>query len=354
MQLHTLPFQPPFRPGVLIENYESFIWTDRYAAAGDFSIVCENRKEIVEQLQVGTFIGFSESNRIMQVESFNRKEDDDGRELLTISGRSLEWLLAGRPATKTLSNATWDLTGTVGQIIVKMVGDICVAGTGIHVDDIIPYLITVDATENTFVIKYSIKAGNLYDAVREVASLDDVGIRISYNPNGSELQFWAYVGVDRTGPGGVTFGKSLENLSSTSYLRSVEDYKTGAYVYAQNGVRLVTAPNLLPGWGAGFKRNILMVDATDITLPAGPDLQTALLQRAYAELAEHNYVSLYDGEVNPNSAWKYYTDYYLGDLVDLKGDYGETQTMRVTEHIWSADVASGYTSYPTLSAVEGA
>lgn len=351
MDLYTIDEGTQFRRKELIEHYESFIWTDRYSQYGDFSLKCEPTKAMYDQLKPDTLIGFSESDRLMRIETIKRSQDKQGKNSFQIEGKSVEAVLEGRAAKKVLTPATWDFTGSIGSIVTSIVSQICIQGLGPtgHDDDI--YGLTVsDLTGVATSYTVKVKSGTIYERIKELCDTFDFGFRITCVPGSDTLKFAIYNGTDRTGPSGVTFSPLLENLSETSYVESKADYKTGAYVFSNFGAVLVGTTG-----DAGLlslKRRILLVDATDVAGPYDAAHDAAIKQRGRDALSEHMRVTLYDGVVNPSGASVYNTHYFLGDKVTLIGDYGVPQNMRVTEHIWSVD-ASGANSYPTLSVIGG-
>ena len=341
----------------IIEKYESFIWTDRYSAFGDFQVVTDVTAANLSALAPGTFIGFDKSDRLMIVKSLEKKKDANGRSSLLVKGKSLEAMLADRAARSSLTNATWPLTGTVGGICTYIVDYICRAGSGISSSDVIPGLTTTNSDTTTASMTVSIKSGTLYDAVKSLCDSFDMGFRIRriINPDvahgAAVMTFEVYKGVDRSPEWGVSFSEQLENLSDASYLRSKDGYKNVAYVFAPNGTRIVTATgaSAVSGWA----RNTMLVDASDITTAAGATLQAQLLQRGLDALSACKEVKLIDGTVNPVSGtYKFGTDYNMGDIVAVTGDDGIRTPKRVTEYIWSYD-DKGFQSYPTLSSVGG-
>lgn len=350
MELYTLNPNNAYRHETIIERFESFIWTDRYSAHGDLTLVVEPTDSMFKLLQPDTLIAFDESDRVMMIESILKTVDAEGKSTLTAKGKSLEWVLDGRPAKKVLNANTWDLAGTVGLCVTYMVNQICVQGLGVTVDDVIPRLTVSDLTGTTdSSFKISIKSGTVYERVKEICDAFDFGFRITRVKADNTLNFAAYKGTNRSGQGGVAFSVDQESLAETSYLVSKEGFKTGAYVFSNGGSRMVSATG---GGVVGLKRKILLVDATDIDLPAGNDLNLAMDQRGRDELSKHLALTLMDGVIGPNSKIRYNTHYFLGDIVNLRGEFGMHQNVRVTEHIWAYDT-EGFRSYPTFSAIGG-
>jgi Siphovirus ReqiPepy6 Gp37-like protein len=346
MELYTIDPTLENQKVAIIENYESFIWTDRYSSFGDLTLVVEPTLRTL--LAPGVLVRFDESPYVMEIESAIREEDATGKSKLTVKGKSLENILNGRAAKLVLTPATWDITGTPGAIVLWMVNRICVAGVGISANDVIPELTVRDLTGGTTTYTVSVKAGTLYERVKEICDTFDLGFRLIIFEG--TLHFDIYVGVDRTEDNGVVFSEALDNLSQASYLVSKEKYKTTAYVFSANGSRIVSATGM--GSVLGLSRKVILVDATDITTAAGAPLNAALDQRGRDALSACQVSTLFDGVANPNGMYRYNTHFFLGDIVALIGDDGEKQSMRVTEHIWSDD-ATGFSSYPTLSVVGG-
>jgi hypothetical protein len=76
-------------------------------------------------------------------------------------------------------------------------------------------------------------------------------------------------------------------------------------------------------------------------------------QRAKNALVNNNYVRMFDGTVVPQNGYAYGVgeDYYLGDIIELRGDTTTIQKARITEYTRSKD-ATGTYEYPTLSVID--
>lgn len=336
----------------IIDEYESFIWTDRYDEAGDVKIVTLPTPSNMAKLKPDVLLGFDESDRVMRIESALREEDAEGRDVYTITGKSYEWVFEGRVAMKHLTPSPWVLSGTGGQVATQLVEDVCVRGSGVLRDDIIPNLSTTNLTATGPQYLFSVEPGTLYKRVQEICRSFDLGFRVTLVPGSNNLVYATYQGTDRTGADGVVFSKDLENLSSSAHLWSRENYKTGAYVYSKVSSALVDRDDVGNQDDIGFRRRIILVDATDVDIPAGADHDAALKQRGRDALAETKEISLYDGVVNPDGPTRYNKHYFMGDICSLVVDAKLPQKVRVTEHIWSHD-SNGVSSYPTLSAIGG-
>jgi hypothetical protein len=331
----------------IIEEYESFIWTERYSSYGDFQLVMELSDYNIANFKTGTYIGMDESDIFMVVDTVEIKKDEDGKRSLNITGRSFDYLLNNRIAKQSLTSPEWVLNGTPGNVVKYMVDVICVNGTGISQYDVIPNLTSENLS--TFPITYdiSITPGTLYERIKNICDDFGMGFRIK-NILGGNKVFQVYEGSDLTGVNGVAFSEDLDNLSETSTYKSNLDFKNVAYVLAKNGSVIVNRAGTLNPTNSGLDRNVLFVDATNIEDPAGSALTTLLKNKGKQELANYQRVNLFDGLVDPNGIFKYKTDYNLGDLVSFIDEDKNKQTVMVSEYIFTYD-SNGYRAYPTLT-----
>lgn len=344
----------------VIDQYESFIWTERWAVFGDFELVVHSTSENRRLLKEGTQMVQNGSDRVMTIKTVDIKKDDDGRSILTVSGPSLEQILDDRAATEGLAGPTsdtnWVISGTAGNVCRKIFKDICIDGL-LSTSDKIPFIkpgtIYPPSTipESAIVFSASIPLSSVYEAIKELCDIYDLGFRLVRNQDKSELYFDIYTGNNRTTQQNVhtpvIFSQELDNLSNVSELRSVEDAKNVAYVFGLNDSTIVYADGA-DASTSGFDRKVLYVDATDVTLASGPALTAVLVNKGLDALAKTRPIAAFDGEINQYGKNKYNRDYFLGDLVEMRNSDGATNIMRVTEQIFVSD-GEGDRSYPTLT-----
>lgn len=345
---------------VVIDRFVSAIWTERWQDKGDFELVVASTPEMRNMLRTGKRLACNESDRVMEIEYVDDSVDSDGAQTLKVTGSSLERLLQDRVATDGLIGLSeerkWLITATPGNVARHIFQKICVEGI-LSSGDIIPFMKPGRIHEPDYIPEYNqtivaeIPLSSVYDAIREMCVRFELGFRLVRNFDKSELYFNVYAGNNRTGQQKnyppVIFSPELENMKNTKEIRSTVDFKNVAYVFSKNGAEIVYAEN----YGAdlsGFERRILFVDANDIDLEAGPELNAALIAKGQEALNEHRSLAAFDGEVDQFGAFKYNRDYFLGDLVEMRNTDGATNTMRVTEQIFASD-AEGDRSYPTLT-----
>lgn len=353
-----------YRRQTVVDKFESLVWTERFSAWGDFELVLHSTLENRGLFQEGTQFIIPESYRVMTVENIEDHVDEEGRKLLTVTGRSLELILENRLAWPSWSsllveNPKWILEGTPKEIVTELfystviqanlvVGDSipnCILGTLYPEDTIEP------PSEE---ITYELDPKPLYTAMKDLSDLFGLGFRIVRNFEMNQLLFDVYSGSDRTTQQSelpaVLFSTGLDNLQNSTELTSNADFKNVAYVISPVGHEIVYLQDV-PATVWGIDRRVLIVKADDIKDEDPAVASARMIQKGVEELGKHRKFRGFDGEINRNSQYKYGRDYNLGDLVQIRNDSGSTTNMRVTEQIFVSD-SEGDRSYPTLTVNE--
>lgn len=348
-----------YRPtGVVVDTYVSFIWTERFKAYGDFQLVLSSTLENRNRLPVGTNIMIEESYRVMTVETVQDATDDEGRAVLTLTGRSLEIIFENRLAKEDFTDLTtapkWIITDLPADIVRKMFHDICGIGY-LFPEDIIAGVTEAslfppdNIPEPADEIVYEIEPMTLYKAMKDLCDVYNIGFRLIRDPATFGLYFDVYMGSDRTTQqttlDAVVFSPDLENLKNTTELTTTALYKNVAYILCPIGYEIVYADGVDESV-TGFERRVLVVVANDITDPE--DITPRMFQRGREELAKYRRFSVFDGEITQNSQYKYGAHFNLGDHVTFEKSNGVSNVMQVTEQIFVSD-QEGDRSYPTLT-----
>jgi hypothetical protein len=374
------------RPIDLVDEYVSFIWTERYAEKGDFQLVTLSTAANRRRFVADTMISIADSKRIMRVQSVEEKDDEDNGVTLTVKGFDLSFMLQQRVSASRAGVAhdgmLLNVTSFDGfapiELINTMVWRICVPTSGWQLDagDAIPYLNDFVLTPGSLYpasnipepapggIVWEQKVASLYSAVTDVCKAYDLGYRLYKDPNAMKLYFEAYNGLDRTSiqtdfpP--VIFSSDMTNLQSTTqYQDNIEHYNVVVAIYeypnpVEGGLpetltihEIVSDPQLTFSSG-GFDQKTKFISISQ--LPEGmllTEVPDYLIQLANEELNRSRPVYVYDGEIDQNSDFVYEQDYFLGDLVEVQGNDGGGAYMRVVEQIIKYD-SGGKSSYPSL------
>lgn len=346
----------------VIEGYNSFLWTERGSAWGDFQIDMPTSDQMRNLLSVGTFIASNQSTYIMKIETVTDAQDEDGTAMLTVVGRSLESILDDRAAitpaqiNDIVNVPNWVITDTPGNVCRTMFKTICVDLVN-DPGDAIPFytpgtiLPSGTTGEPSEIVTVTIPPQSVYAAIKQVCDTYSLGFRFVRNGETSQIYFEIYTGDDRTSEQtilpAVIFSQSMDNLANPKKLTSDAAYKTVACVIGKDQVRMVYGVGQ-DTEATGFNRRVLVVQATDVGADSVDDVEGALSQKGLAALAQAQKVYQFDGEISEYGVYKYGVDYKLGDLIEERDNTGFGNEMRVIEQIFASDV-QGDRSYPTLS-----
>ena len=367
MEWFTLDSQ--FRRQLPIEGFQSFIWTERYSAYGDFQIVTKSTHDNRTLLADQTFIGKAGSTYVMKIDTVTDATDTSGVRNITVTGKSLEALLDDRlaavvttttdttvtPNVTTTTLTDWISTGTPGAIARDLFNRVCVEGV-LDVHDSIPHytfgtlLPAGNLAETSDTITLDAPPASLYSTLTQLCNTYSLGFRLVRNGDLGEIYFEVYVGNDLSSgqsvKPAVIFETTLNNLDKPTFLTSSAILKNVAYVYATNGYEIVYSPTYDTS-SSGTARRVMIINSSN-SLPAGSALTTALQQEGLIALAAQRQVYSFDGELPPSVPYVYGQDYGLGDLVEERNEDGYIAMMLVTEQIFSSDT-TGEKSYPTLA-----
>ncbi len=349
-----------YRRVEVVDDFETFIWTERHRAKGDFELHTSSSTKNRSRFVKGVKLALKESYRVMTVDTVSDEINAEGVRTLVIKGFSLEEILEQRLAMAALTDLTtdpqWILTGTPKEIATQMFHDICVTGI-LNVGDVISGISEINIFPADTIpapvddIVYVVNPTTLYEATKTLCDTYLMGFRLVRDHDTTLLYYDIYMGCDRTTQQttfpAVVFSPDLQNLHSTSKLESWSAYKNVAYVVSPVGHEVVYLDDVDPLMN-GFERRVLFVKADDIIDPDGPTASAMMIQRGKQELAKNRSFIALDGEVAQTSQYVYGMHYNLGDLVTQEDGQGGTAQMQVTEQIFVSD-QQGDRSYPTLT-----
>ena len=357
----------------IVDMFDSFIWTERFSAWGDFELKIEATVGTRAMFKLGTKLAILESYRVMTVESIENGVSAQGQSMLTIKGRSLEALLEDR-MIKAETYDDWKFNADPASAL-RIAFNYMAGPDALRVLDKIPFIhngrLVAESTipEPVDPVSWVVPIQSLYKFMTDVCSTYELGFRISRDGDQSGLYFDVYSGNDRSSKQFVKplvlFAPELDNLQNTRELTSDSNYKTVAYVLgerkipgvggAEDTVEVVPVEvfaEFEDPDSSGFERRVLVVDAKDVkeedAIAAGITFNQALIQKGVEELAKHRSLHAFDGEMDQNERYRYGVDYDLGDLIDVRGTSGVISRMRVTEQVFVSD-AQGDRMYPTVT-----
>lgn len=350
--------------GEIINKLKSKMWIERYRVPGEFTLVANANTGLREKLPIGSFVSHVDTQEVMIVENHEIQDDPDKETEIKVTGRGFESIFEQRivgsnkvfPTSAEVTDytlaadETWDQSKTLidnHTQVAPLVDD----------NDSLPYFTTmVSVVGPGASVARIIKRADLLKAVTEILAVDDLGMQVyrpgPLNPLGAANQNTVLVihkGVDRSAQ--VLFSYETGEIVSADYLWSNKKLKNTAYIVGKWVETLVTTASTF------YDRRMMLVDAKDIdesftAPPAGADLTlvvNAMQQRGIEALAAQKETALTKAEVSRTAAnAKYRTDFNVGDLVRVDGNYNEAASMRISEYVEIED-GTGQSGYPTLT-----
>jgi hypothetical protein len=348
----------------IVEGMDSIVWTDKYAGYGEFEIYVKYSKYFLDLFQLDYYITNSMSEHVMIVEDVRIKSDPENGDKLVVTGRSLESILDRRLVLRQVILDGSFQTGIQTLLTTQVIN-------GTYPERNIPNFIFT-ATSNAVILGLSLSGqyymDNLYEVITDICIRYGVGYKITLNAS-NQFVFQLYYSVDRSASQStnplVEFSPNFDNLLNSDYIRSRRGKKTYVFIAGEGGLinwnKSVYGP-WAQVWtsdvGTGLTRRELFLDAsyipkiynnTSIEI-ADEEYVTQLEQRGYEELAKNVEIYVFDGQVDLSRTYTYRVDFILGDIVQLKDDYGHSARSRINEITLSDNVNGSYI-YPTLKSL---
>ncbi len=313
-------------PDELVEGYSSCIWTERFAAPGEFKITTPHIDAMRALLPEDTLISHLDTREVMMVEDHVIEVNDDGVPELVITGRDLKTMLEHRyveskyqkkrkmrcnyTASGGLSVLLWQaFCNSTGKDVTRGdpdpwdETDVSDTDYDWNTLDPLPNVVVSDSVVDTegvakrwwlnegvlgpqfwvFMNKYKIglrvlrpvQDGGMFKVVTvDHTPLADRGKVSQVNTDiSTKLAFDLYKGVNRsedqaTNPI-VSFSTLQGELESPQYLWSKKDYKTIVEVISSVGIGNQARPGE-GGW-TGWKRRVTQLDAGTPDTPNEPE-----------------------------------------------------------------------------------
>lgn len=363
MELLTL--NSAFQPEKIIENYESLIWTERYSRNGDFELTSSDIAGTINALPLESYVTLRDTTVPMVVEIHKIEKNIQGEARLTVKGRSFETVLERRVSANTLpagaARVPWLVdaekeSDAAYKAMRIVIGDFPRYQTGVEVlaltdpavspYDAIPEVdLILPADYSTLTTNtYEIKLADLYSTVIGLLDINRRGMKAVRPEVGDEkIGIEIYNGADLTSD--VVFDARFDQFDDTKYLLSNQGSMNVGYIYGANG-----SSQILKTAGpepSGLVRRVLSLDETSDSTSNSTEIRQT---RGLIELYKYNATALFDGQIAIQVAAGYNTSYFLGDIINLTGEYGLSQIVRVAEFIRTSD-ANGEKSFPTFEAV---
>jgi len=339
-----------------IDEYKSFIWTDRYSKCGDFVLEISVSSEYLPYLALDNYLVINDSNKIMIIEDISIDSDEIEGNYAKITGRSAESILDRRVFLKADS-----LTGNIENSIKTIINEnfISPSNSSRRIDNMI-FIDSTDTNVTSLVFeesKYS-KGENIYDTIVSLCEYYQIGFSMVLNEN-NVFEFRLYSGVDRTYEQSivpyVVFSPSYDNLKNSNYYTSNAKYKNVNFVLGEGSDEDQVTTTV--GSAQGLDRREMSTNSTKVStdidgvIVSSGEYLDILITDGKKELTNNKIDLAFDGETDAEQLYHYGTDFFIGDIVQIEDEYGNSGKVCITELIVSMDT-EGYSMYPTFELYE--
>lgn len=352
MELYRLSYD--FTIDAVIEDYESYIWTERWGRHGDLKLIMPENYRVMTNLKNYQYYGLSESKSVMMRETLDRPDQTPGADKITVSGNSLEAFFKNRSDKYNNKRNDQTVYQRYGPLIRTLIDYNCIDPDFAGEKDLIPQLEVGYVTDYGPIVQVVLERGNIYDNAAALAKLGNVDFKIRRTDEPDRLILDIQGPFDRSDPTSSVFREySLDsgNLIEVNTVESIANYKNHARVLGKKTGVDVYLPETDENVN-GFDRRTLLLEFNDI----GDDTTTEaedklkLSQKGMEALLDENnrYIYAIDGAI-PQNAWND-TYFNLGDIVMVRDTFGRRVKSQITEVIYSSD-STGQKIYPTFEAV---
>lgn len=332
----------------IIDEYKSFIWVHRYYECGDFELHCKATAETLALLRTGNFVARDDDDQVCIIEKIIVTTDVEEGDYITASGRCMKSILTRR--------IVWYQTTLYARIetFIQMILD----------DNLINPSNTARTIPNfTFentgllpeYVEMQMDGITLYDVLVSICKQYKYGFEVSLKDGAFTLRL--YKGKDRsdnqTENPRVVFSTDFDNLTQSTYIFNNADYKNVALVKGEGSG--TGRQDRTVGTGSGLERRETFTDAQTISDNGGAIAESNYNQLLDAEgnrtLSSSRGSESLEGTIIDTGQYEYKKDYFLGDVVQIKNEYGIEATARIIEFMDSHD-DTGRSLIPTFSTWE--
>lgn len=321
----------------------------------------------MEQLPLGTLISHAGTLEIMVVEKYEIEESLEDRPKIKASGRGLDQVLMENRIVTIEGGGDYSYglafpgrgylmynhSGwyNARELIRKYLKDSDESTDNDVANFDVRSLITT--SDSYFFRHYFDKLPTLYEAVLELLSYRNLGIRVERpNTDHGTIDFVIHEGENLSET--FSFSWYLGQIHKARYFMSDEKRKNALYVHDNNVMH-----RIYPGDETGIRARVGKFDASLLELefsdpPTGPEIleaYDALDALGLLELQRQKTLQIMDAELSANLGTVYGVDYNMGDIVKVIGKYNTEALMRVTEYAIAYD-EDGTSAYPTLTNID--
>lgn len=341
----------------IVDSYESILWIDRYNKPGEFELYLLADPKILTYLKEGNYVVHKDSEHVCKIEGIEINTSvEDGNHYI-IKGRSLESILDRRIVWNQTTFNNENLQTAVQRLLNENIINPSIP------DRRIPNFIFETSTDpaiTSLTLTAQYTGDNILDILQEICENKKIGFKVTLN-NSNQFVFMLYSGknrsYDQTTNNYVVFSPEFDNIVNSNYHESDASFKNVTLVAGEGEGS--DRKTYVVGTASGLDRRELYTDARDIQstdenqnpIPIAT-YNEMLRQRGLEKLTECKRDKDFDGQVEAFKMFVYKRDFYMGDIIQIKNEYGLEGPARVVEYVMSENVENGLEYYPTFEAIQ--
>lgn len=324
----------------IVDVFQSVIWTVQYYSQGDFELIVPATKKNIDLMQKDRLLCRDKDitkdtfKNVMVIEDIKIESDWEEGDKLTVSGKSLKSIVGRRVVWKQ-TNLTGNLEAGIRYVLNENVIDPEEESrkiANVELEEAAGITDTIDA---------QLLGDNIAEWIESICSTHEIGWDMYIRSK--KYIFRLYKGTDRTynqtEVPAVVFSDEYDNLLESIYTYERGDYKNAALIGGEGeGVNQRTTTI---GDATGLQRYETYIDGSSVSSNGAiiTEEQYYKLLQDYGKekLNEVSDTESFEGNVVSDGNYKLNQDYFLGDLVQVKNEFGIEATPRIIEIIESED-----------------
>lgn len=330
-----------------IDDYISFIWTQRYYTPGDFELCVTLDSRNADLLQRDFYIMREDTDDVAIIEDRYFSKTAEGQETIVVTGRFLASILERRIIATQIQ-----VSGTVANCVKALINANAISPA--IAARKIPGLQYGTFTNAAKTMQQQFTGKNLLEAITEICENNECGMRIVLT-NDNKFSFYLYDGVDRSynqdANPYVIFSNQYDNLESSEYQENYTGIATDVLVAGEGEGTARKTVWANKTTNTGLARYELYQDARNASTNNGEISDSVYLAQLREEGLEQitNYMQLFAGEVNWNN-YNLGEGVNIGDVVVIENTrWGIAINVRIIEIIESVDEGGVYSAIPTFA-----
>jgi hypothetical protein len=328
----------------VIDDYISFIWTTRYYTVGDFELCVDVNESNYQIFKQDYYIYREDDENVGIIENIKIQRNEDGNEILIVTGRFLAAILARR-IIAVQTTVSGSISNCINQLINENVINPSIAARKINNFILGSYSIPTN-------MQMQFTGDNLLESISKLCETYNIGFKVTLNAL-NQFVFSLYEGIDRTYDQSINpwviFSDKFDNLLSSEYEENYQNIATAVLV-AGEGEGLDRKTAWVTNNATGLNRREIYDDSRNIQSNDGQisDAEYMKLLQEAGKEGLTSYVAAFTGNVYFENI-TYKEDINVGDLCVIENSrWGIHMNSRLVEVIESISETGEYFIVPTF------